>query len=74
MVSSGIILGHIVSERGIEVDKSKIKLISKLPTPKMVKDVQHFLGHVGFYMRFIQKFYAMSRPLCNLLAKEVKFS
>ena len=39
MVSSGIVLGHIVSSKGIEVDKSKIDLISKLPTPKTVKDV-----------------------------------
>ena len=48
MVSSGILLGHIVSEKGIEVDKSKIELISKLPTPKNIKDVRSFIGHAGF--------------------------
>ena len=69
MVSSGIVLGHIVSSKGIEVDKSKIDLISKLPTPKTVKDVRSFLG----YRRFIQNFSSVSRPLCNLLAKDSSF-
>ncbi|KAL5565027.1 hypothetical protein UlMin_028191 [Ulmus minor] len=73
MVSSGIVLGHIVSEKGIEVDKSKIELISKLPTPRNVKDIQSFLGHAGFYRRFIQNFSAISRPLCNLLSKDTEF-
>ena len=74
MVSSGIVLGHIVSEKGIEVDKAKIELISKLPTPKTVRDIRSFLGHAGFYRRFIQNFSAISRPLCNLLLKDVEFN
>lgn len=73
MVSSRIVLGHIVSSKGIEVDRSKIELISKLPTPKTVKDVKSFLGHAGFYRRFRQNVSAISRPLCNLLAKDVEF-
>ncbi|KAM6547440.1 hypothetical protein CsatB_019116 [Cannabis sativa] len=73
MVSSGIVLGHIVSEKGIEVDQSKIDLISKLPTPKTVKDIRSFLGHAGFYRRFIKNFSMISRPLCNLLAKDATF-
>ena len=73
MVSSGIVLGHIVSERGIEVNQSKIELISNLPTPKSVKNVRSFLGHAGFYRRFIQNFSTISRPLCNLLAKDATF-
>jgi hypothetical protein len=73
MVTSGIVLGHIVSSKGIKVDKSKIELISKLPTPKTVKDVRSFLGHAGFYCRFIQGFSFISRPLCSLLLKDAPF-
>lgn len=73
MVSSRIVFGHVVSEKGIEVDKSKIELISKLPTPKNIKDIRSFLGHAGFYRRFIQNFSAISRPLCNLLLKDTEF-
>ena len=45
MVTQGIRLEHIVSREGIEVDKAKVELISNLPTPKCVKDIQSFLGH-----------------------------
>ena len=74
MVTQGIVLGHIVSKKGIEVDKSKVELISNLPTPKCVRDIRSFLGHVGFYRRFIKYFSAITRPLCNFLAKEVLFA
>lgn len=73
MVPSGIVLGHIVSAKGIEVDKAKIELISKLPIPKTIKDVRSFLGHAGFYRRFIKNFSVISRPLCNLLLKDFPF-
>ena len=73
MVISGIVLGHVVTSRGIEVDKAKIDLILNLPTPKTVKDVRSLLGHAGFYRIFIKNFSSISRPLCNLLLKESNF-
>ncbi|XP_035545115.1 uncharacterized protein LOC118348198 [Juglans regia] len=73
MVQQGIVLGHIVSSRGIEVDKAKIELISKLPIPKTVKEIRSFLGHAGFYRRFIQNFSSISKPLCELLMHDVAF-
>ncbi|KAI5351094.1 hypothetical protein L3X38_003985 [Prunus dulcis] len=73
MVTSGIVLGHIVSHKGIEVDSSKIDLIANLSIPKTVKDVGSFLGHAGFYWRFIPNFSAIARPLNNLLEKDAKF-
>ena len=73
MVQKGIILGHVISSEGIEVDKAKIDLISNLPPPRTVKDIRFFLEHVGFYRRFIKEFSKISRPLYNLLAKNVTF-
>ena len=73
MITSGIVLGHIMSSKGIEVDKAKIDLIFNLPTPKTVRDVRSFLGHTGFYRKFIKDFSAISRPLYNLLLKESTF-
>ncbi|KAM1533006.1 hypothetical protein ACFX10_006960 [Malus domestica] len=73
MVRQGIVLGHIVSERGIEVDKSKIDLIRYLPSPTSVREVRSFLGHAGFYRRFIKDFSKISNPLCRLLQKDVAF-
>jgi hypothetical protein len=70
MVTNGIVLGHIISSKGIEVDKSKIELIANLPTPKSIKDVRSFLGHAGFYRRFIKDFSVISKPLSNLLTKD----
>ncbi|RVX14638.1 Retrovirus-related Pol polyprotein from transposon 297 [Vitis vinifera] len=53
-VYEGIVLGHIISEKGIEVDKAKVELIVKLSSPTTVKGVRQFLGHAGFYRRFIK--------------------
>ena len=73
MVEQGIVLGHIVSIRGIEVDKSKIDLITALPYPVNVREVRSFLGHAGFYRRFIKDFSKIASPLCKLLQKDVVF-
>ena len=73
MVTQGIVLRHIVLREGIEVDKAKVELISNLPTPKCDKDIRSFLGHVGFYRRFIRDFSPIARSLCKLLAKDVTF-
>ena len=56
------------------MDKAKVELISNLPTPKCVKDIRLFLGHAGFYRRFIRDFSVIARPLCSFLAKGVTFA
>ncbi|XP_055835166.1 uncharacterized protein LOC129903644 [Solanum dulcamara] len=66
-------LGHKISEKGLEVDKVKIEVIEKFPSPISVKGIRSFLGHAGFYMHFIKDFSKIAHPLCNLLEKEVKF-
>ncbi|GJT73468.1 reverse transcriptase domain-containing protein [Tanacetum coccineum] len=70
---SGIVLGHKISGKGIEVDKAKIDVIAKLPYPTNVKGVRSFLGHVGFYRRFIKVFSMISKPMTQLLIKDVRF-
>ncbi|RVW46875.1 Retrovirus-related Pol polyprotein from transposon 17.6 [Vitis vinifera] len=73
MVQQGIVLGHIISKNGIEVDKAKVELIVKLPPPTNVKGIRQFLGHAGFYRRFIKDFSKISKPLRELLVKDAKF-
>ena len=73
MVHQGIVLGYIISTKGIEVDKAKVDLIVKLPSPTTVKGVSQFLGYAGFYKRFIKDFYKLSKPLHELLGKDAKF-
>ena len=73
MVQEGIVLGHIVSKRGVEVDQAKVELTENLPPPTSVKQVRSFLGHVRFYPRFIKDFNKISRPLCSLLVKDTPF-
>ena len=62
-----------MSERGIEVDRAKIDVIEQLPPPTNVKGVQSFLGHVGFYHRFIKDFSHIAKPHTSLLAKDAPF-
>ncbi|CAA7035300.1 unnamed protein product [Microthlaspi erraticum] len=73
MVRDGIVLGHRISERGIEVDKAKIEVMTNLQPPKTVKDIRSFLGHAGFYRRFIKDFSQIARPLTRLLCKDINF-
>ena len=73
MVNQGIVLGHIISEKGIRVDKEKIKIILNLPSPTNMKTVRQILGHAGFYRRFIMDFSKIAKLLYKLLEKDAKF-
>jgi len=70
MVEQGVVLGHVVSSKGLEVDKAKVEIIQSLPCPKCVKEVRSFLDHVGFYRRSIRDFSKIVSSLCALLAKD----
>nr|GEX69054.1 DNA-directed DNA polymerase [Tanacetum cinerariifolium] len=70
MFKEGIVLGHKISKQRIEVDKAKVDIISKLPHPTTVKGIRSFLGHVGFYRRFIKDFSKIARPMTRLLEKK----
>ena len=73
MVKSRIVLEHIISKNGVQINKGKVDLISKLPPPKTVWEVWSFLGQAEFYRRFIKDFSKNFKPLCDLLAKDAPF-
>ena len=73
MVQEGIVLGHRISARGIEVNKAKIEAIEKLPPTSSAKGIRSFLGHAGFYRRFIKDFSQIAKLLSNLLVQGTPF-
>ena len=74
MVIEGIVLGHMISVAWLEVNQEKVSIIRNLMPPTTVKGIRSFLGHVGFYRRFIRDFSKIARPLCRLLEKDTKFN
>ena len=74
MGTEGIVLGHKISATGLEVDQSKVSIIKTLALPTTIKGVRSFLGHAGFYRRFIKNFSKIARPLCRLLEKDTRFN
>ena len=73
MVKEGIALGYRISERGIEVDRAKVETIENLLPPSLVKGMRSFLGHAGFYRRFIKDFSKIAKPLSNLFVQGAPF-
>ena len=73
MVKEGIVLGHCILEKGIDVDRAKVEVIERLPPAIFVKGVRNFLVHAGFYRRFIKNLSKIAHPLCKLLENECKF-
>lgn len=73
MVQKGVVLEHVVSHRGIEVDKANREVTECLSPPTYVKGVRSFLGHTGFYCHFIKDFSKTVKPFTLLLAKNIPF-
>ncbi|GJY73966.1 reverse transcriptase domain-containing protein [Tanacetum coccineum] len=73
MVKEGIVLGHKIFKNGIKVDKAKVEVIANLPHHTTVKGIRSFLGHAGFYRRFIKDFSKIAWPMTRLLEKDTPF-
>ena len=73
MVREGIVLRHLVSSKGLEVDKAKVEVIQDLALQKSIRELRSFLGNVGFYRRFIRDFAKVLKPLTSLLCKDKDF-
>ncbi|KAL4083052.1 hypothetical protein QTP88_028382 [Uroleucon formosanum] len=67
-------LGHIISENGIRPDPEKIKSVLQFPIPTSVKEIKSFLGLSGYYRKFIKSYSLISKPMTNLLRKDVTFN
>jgi hypothetical protein len=72
LLTKGIVLGHHISDTRIRVDPTKIDIISQIKIPSSKKEIRSFLGHVGYYRRFIQNFTNLDAPLFKLLMKDVE--
>ena len=68
-----VFLGHVISERGIEVDPKKVEAVLKWEVPTTVPEVHSFLGLAGYYRRFVEGFSIIAGPMTNLLRKGVSF-
>ena len=73
MEREGIVLGHLVSSKGLEVDKAKVEVIQDLALSKSIRELRSFLGQVDFYHFFIQNFAKVLKPLTSLLCKKTDF-
>jgi len=73
LMTEGIMLGHTISQQGLQVDPNKIAIIQRVPTPQKVRDVRSFLGLTGYYKRFIKDFSKLASPLFAHLRKDVEF-
>ncbi|KAL3682263.1 hypothetical protein R1sor_000285 [Riccia sorocarpa] len=70
-MKEGILLGHRISIKGIEVDHEKVAIIVELQPPSCVRDVRAFLGSTGYYRRFVWKYADRASPLTALLRKNI---
>jgi hypothetical protein len=73
LLTEVIVLGHHISGSGMRVDPTKIHIITQIRIPSSQNEVRSFLGHAGYYRRFIPNFTSLAIPLFELLSKEDEF-
>ena len=73
LMEEGIVLGHHISSKGIELDPIKIIIIFGLPSPQKQKDVRSLLGDAGYYRKFVKDFSKIASPMFDFLTKYANF-
>lgn len=71
LVGSTLFLGHTVSEQGIGTEMAKVEAIQTWPKPANVHELRQFLGLANYYRRFIFKYASITKPLTELLQKNI---
>ena len=66
-------LRHVISGEGIAVDPTKVVSVTKWVAPTSVGEIRSFLGLAGYYLRFIENFFRIAKPMTELLKKDTKF-
>lgn len=74
MICEGVVLGQNISQKGIDVNKAKVEVITNLSPHVNEKDIRNCLGNVGFYRRFIRDFSKLTKPFTNFLFKDKPFT
>jgi hypothetical protein len=67
-------LEHILTVEGVVVDPERVTAIANCKRPTTVTEIQSFLGLSNYYMRFIEGFSKIARPMTMLLQKDQKFN
>jgi hypothetical protein len=66
-------LGHVLSAKGVAVDPSMIEAVSKWQSPKFVTEIRSFLGLAGYYRRFIENVFKITKPMTELLKSNMRY-